>query len=65
MTIVFFFFGYKKWHRYGAEALAHYESRPVDVLLYSVFGFRGAAGFVEASEWLTCVLLSQDSGIGT
>ena len=58
MIIVFFFFGYTKWHQYGAEAMVPFISHgPLIFWLYPVFGFRGAARFLGSSEWLTCVLL--------
>jgi uncharacterized membrane protein YkgB len=58
MVIVFLFFGYTKWFQYGAEAMVPFISHgPFIFWLYPVFGFRGAARFLGASEWLTCALL--------
>jgi uncharacterized membrane protein YkgB len=58
MVIVFLFFGYTKWFQYGAEAMIPFISHgPFIFWLYPVFGFRGAARFLGASEWLTCALL--------
>lgn len=58
MVIVFLFFGYTKWFQYGAEAMAPFiHHGPFIFWLYPAFGFRGAARFLGASEWLTCLLL--------
>jgi uncharacterized membrane protein YkgB len=58
MVIIFFFFGFTKWHQYGAEAMIPFISHgPLIFWLYPAFGFRGAARFLGSSEWLTCVLL--------
>jgi len=58
MVIVFLFFGYTKWFEYGAKAMVPFISHgPFIFWLYPAFGFRGAARFLGASEWLTCVLL--------
>ena len=58
MVIVFLFFGYTKWFQYGAEAMVPFISHgPFIFWLYPAFGFRGAARFLGAWEWLTCVLL--------
>jgi uncharacterized membrane protein YkgB len=58
MIVVFFFFEYTKWHQYGAEAMRPFISHgPLIFWLYPVFGFRGAARFLGASELITCVLL--------
>jgi len=58
MLAVFFFFGYTKWHEYGARAMVPFISHgPLLFWLYPAFGFRGAARFLGAFEWLTCALL--------
>jgi uncharacterized membrane protein YkgB len=58
MVILFLFFGYTKWFEYGAQIMVAFISHgPFISWLYPVFGFRGAARFLGASEWLTCILL--------
>jgi uncharacterized membrane protein YkgB len=58
MVIVFFFFGFTKWHQYGAEAMVPFITHgPLIFWLYPAFGIRGAARFLGTSEWLTCALL--------
>jgi uncharacterized membrane protein YkgB len=58
MVIIFAFFGYTKWHQYGAQAMVPFISNsPVIFWLYPAFGLRGAARFLGASEWTICALL--------
>ena len=58
MVIIFFFFGYTKWHEYGAKAMVPFISHgPLLFWLYPAFGFRGAARFLGAFEWFTAMLL--------
>jgi uncharacterized membrane protein YkgB len=58
MVLIFFFFGFTKWHEYGAEAMVPFISHgPLIFWLYPAFGIRGAARFLGTSEWLTCALL--------
>src|SRR5262245_66207639 len=58
MVIIFAFFGYTKWHQYGAQAMIPFISNsPFIFWLYPVFGLRGAARFLGASEWTIFALL--------
>jgi uncharacterized membrane protein YkgB len=58
MVIIFAFFGYTKWHQYGAQAMIPFISNsPVIFWLYPAFGVRGAARFLGTSEWTFCALL--------
>jgi uncharacterized membrane protein YkgB len=58
MVIVFLFFGYTKWHQYGAQAMIPFISNsPFIFWLYPAFGLRGGARFLGASEWTICALL--------
>jgi uncharacterized membrane protein YkgB len=58
MVIIFAFFGYTKWHQYAAELMIPFISHsPFIFWLYPVFGLRGGARFLGASEWLICALL--------
>ncbi len=65
MVIIFFFFGYTKWHEYAAQVLMPFISNgPLIFWLYPAFGVRGATRFLGASEWLICcALVSRGSGI--
>jgi uncharacterized membrane protein YkgB len=58
MVLIFLFFGYTKWHQYGAQAMIPFISNsPFIFWLYPAFGLRGAARFLGASEWTICALL--------
>ena len=58
MVIVFAFFGYTKWHQYGAQAMVPFISNsPFILWLYPAFGLRGGARFLGASEWTILALL--------
>jgi uncharacterized membrane protein YkgB len=58
MVVIFFFFGYTKWHQYGAQAMIPFISNsPFIFWLYPAFGLRGAARFLGASEWTIFALL--------
>ena len=58
MVIIFAFFGYTKWHQYAAQLMMPFISNsPFLSWLYPVFGLRGAARFLGASEWPICALL--------
>ena len=58
MVIIFAFFGYTKWHQYAAQLMIPFISHsPFIFWLYPVFGLRGGARFLGASEWLICALL--------
>jgi uncharacterized membrane protein YkgB len=58
MVIIFFFFGYTKWHQYAAQVMIPFISNsPFIFWLYPAFGLRGAARFLGASEWMICALL--------
>jgi len=58
MVLIFLFFGYTKWHQYGAQAMIPFISRsPLISWLYPAFGIRGGARFLGASEWTICALL--------
>ena len=58
MVITFAFFGYTKWHQYGAQTMVPFISHsPVIFWLYPVFGIRGGARFLGASEWTILALL--------
>ena len=52
------FFGYTKWHQYGAQLMIPFISHsPFIFWLYPAFGIRGGARFLGASEWVICALL--------
>jgi uncharacterized membrane protein YkgB len=58
MVLIFAFFGYTKWHQYGAEAMVPFISHsPFLFWLYPAFGFRGGARFLGISEWTIFALL--------
>jgi uncharacterized membrane protein YkgB len=58
MVFTFAFFGYTKWHQYGAQAMIPFISHsPFIFWLYPVFGVRGGARFLGASEWTILALL--------
>jgi uncharacterized membrane protein YkgB len=58
MVIIFAFFGYTKWHQYGAQAMIPFISNsPFISWLYPAFGLRGGARFLGASEWTILALL--------
>jgi uncharacterized membrane protein YkgB len=58
MVITFAFFGYTKWHLYGAQAMVPFISHsPFIFWLYPAFGLRGGARFLGASEWTILALL--------
>jgi uncharacterized membrane protein YkgB len=58
MVIIFFFFGFTKWHQYAAELMIPFISNsPFIFWLYPAFGLRGGARFLGASEWTICALL--------
>jgi uncharacterized membrane protein YkgB len=58
MVVTFAFFGYTKWHQYGAQAMIPFISHsPFIFWLYPVFGVRGGARFLGASEWTILALL--------
>ncbi len=51
MVITFLFFGYTKWHQYGAQLMIPFISHsPFIFWLYPAFGIRGGARFLGASE---------------
>jgi uncharacterized membrane protein YkgB len=58
MVIIFFFFGFTKWHQFAAELMIPFISNsPFIFWLYPAFGLRGGARFLGASEWTICALL--------
>jgi uncharacterized membrane protein YkgB len=58
MVLTFAFFGYTKWHQYAAQLMVPFISNsPFISWLYPVFGFRGGARFLGASEWTIFALL--------
>jgi uncharacterized membrane protein YkgB len=58
MVIIFAFFGYTKWHQYGAQEMIPFISNsPFIFWLYPAFGIRGGARFLGASEWTIFALL--------
>ena len=58
MVITFAFFGYTKWHQYAAQTMIPFISNsPFIFWLYPVFGVRGGARFLGASEWIILALL--------
>jgi uncharacterized membrane protein YkgB len=58
MVLIFAFFGYTKWHQYGAQAMVPFISHsPLLSWLYPAFGLRGGARFLGASEWTILPLL--------
>jgi uncharacterized membrane protein YkgB len=58
MVLIFLLFGYQKWFEYEAQGLVPFISNgPLTSWMYPVFGLRGAAWFLGASEWLTAALL--------
>jgi uncharacterized membrane protein YkgB len=58
MVIIFAFFGYTKWHQYGAQSMIPFISNsPLLSWLYPAFGLRGGARFLGASEWTILPLL--------
>jgi uncharacterized membrane protein YkgB len=58
MVIMYLFFGYTKWHQYGAQLMIPFISHsPFIFWLYPAFGIRGGARFLGASEWVICALL--------
>jgi uncharacterized membrane protein YkgB len=58
MVITFAFFGYTKWHQYGARTMIPFISNsPFIFWLYPAFGLRGGARFLGASEWTIFALL--------
>jgi uncharacterized membrane protein YkgB len=58
MVIIFAFFGYTKWHQYGAQTMIPFISNsPFIFWLYPAFGIRGGARVLGASEWIICALL--------
>jgi uncharacterized membrane protein YkgB len=58
MVIIFAFFGYTKWHQYGAQEMIQFISNsPFIFWLYPAFGIRGGARFLGASEWTILALL--------
>jgi uncharacterized membrane protein YkgB len=58
MVITFWWFGYTKWHQYGAQTMVPFISNsPFIFWLYPAFGLRGGARFLGASEWTIFVLL--------
>jgi uncharacterized membrane protein YkgB len=58
MMMIFAFFGYTKWHQYGAQAMIPFISNsPFLSWLYPAFGLRGAARFLGATEWTILALL--------
>jgi uncharacterized membrane protein YkgB len=58
MVITFWWFGYTKWHQYGAQTMVPFISNsPFIFWLYPAFGLRGGARFLGASEWTIFALL--------
>ena len=58
MVLIFAFFGYTKWHQYGAQEMVPFISHsPFIFWLYPAFGLRGGARFLGASEWTIFALL--------
>ncbi len=58
MVFTFAFFGYTKWHQYGAQTMIPFISHsPFIFWLYPAFGVRGGARFLGASEWTILALL--------
>ena len=58
MVLIFAFFGYTKWHQYGAQEMVPFISHsPFIFWLYPAFGLRGGAQFLGASEWTIFALL--------
>ena len=68
MVVLFLFFGYQKWFKYGAQVLIPYISDgPRISWVYPVFGVRGASWLLGVSEWSFAVLLfvgSWHKGLG-
>jgi uncharacterized membrane protein YkgB len=58
MVIIFFFFGYTKWHQYAAQVMIPFiRNSPFIFWLYPAFGLRGGARFLGATEWAIFALL--------
>ncbi len=58
MVIIFAFFGYTKWHQYGAQQMIPFiRNSPFLFWLYPAFGLRGGARFLGASEWTILPLM--------
>lgn len=58
MVIIYFFFGYQKWFDYEAKGLVPFFTHgPLIFWMYPVFGMKGSAYFLGASEWLFGALL--------
>lgn len=58
MVLIYFIFGYQKWFDYEAQGLVPFFTHgPLIFWMYPVFGIRGSAYFLGASEWLFRILL--------
>jgi len=58
MVLIYLIFGYQKWFDYEAQGLISFFTHgPLIFWMYPVFGVRGSAYFLGASEWLIGILL--------
>jgi uncharacterized membrane protein YkgB len=58
MVLIYFIFGYQKWFEYEAQGLVPFFTHgPLIFWMYPVFGIRGSAYCLGASEWLIGLLL--------
>lgn len=58
MIVIYFMFSYQKWFDYEAKGLVPFFTHgPLIFWMYPVFGIRGSAYFLGASEWLFGILL--------
>jgi len=58
MVLIFLIFGYQKWFEFEAQGLVPFFTHgPLIFWMYPVFGIRGSAYLLGASEWLFGILL--------
>jgi uncharacterized membrane protein YkgB len=58
MVLIYFIFGCQKWFEYEAQGLIPFFTHgPLILWMYPVFGVRGSAYCLGASEWLFGILL--------
>jgi uncharacterized membrane protein YkgB len=58
MVFIYFIFGYQKWFDFEAQGLVPFFTHgPLIFWMYPVFGVRGSANLLGASEWLLGILL--------
>jgi uncharacterized membrane protein YkgB len=58
VVLIYFIFGYQKWFEFEAQGLIPFFTHgPLIFWMYPVFGVRGSAYFLGASEWLIGILL--------